>query len=366
MPGIHLRHLGYGKGIEVDEKRCGRMMKKSVFLALIVLFSSFCNMLLPAMGHVKIAQAKDQKAILLCVPGLTENAKTFQKIADDMAKCGITTHAVDVQGYEISGPGKKQEKIDFDKTVEHVKEAAESLRQKNPGVPIILLGESTGGAIALKMAALYPGCIDGLICAVPTWQIRSTLKIGSLEVLDLTIFRKRPRGAAVNLVIKRATDCPKLREKLMATESRRQRFSVMETAKFVRFINASPKAAAQVKDLPVLFVHGLKDRVSKPNGCAILFSKIASERKTFIVAADAGHLICEEGQYSKPLFVAIKDWVVKAADNEISAHPEGRLVSSNSLKMDDWTLIRSNFTCAKVSPSEKLAQQNSGEVISTR
>lgn len=317
-----------------------------------------------ASGHVKIAQAKDQKAILLCVPGLTENAITFQKLANDMAPFGITTCAVNVQGYENTESDKKQEKIDFDKTVEQVKETAESLRLENPGVPIILLGESTGGAIALKMAALYPNCIDGLVCTVPTWKIRSTIKIGSLEVLDMTIFRNRPRGSAVNLVIKRATECPKLRETMMATESRRQRFSVWETAKFVRFINASPKAATQVKDLPVLFVHGLKDRVSKPNGCAMLFSKVASERKTFIVAADAGHLICEEGQYSRPLFIAIKDWIVRASDKDIPEHPTGQLISKDSIKMDDWNLIRTNFACAGVSPSEKLAQQGGNRISS--
>ncbi len=336
-------------------------MKKSIFLALIFLLSSI---FLPAIGQVQIAQAKSQKAILLCIPGLTENPDTFKKMADEMAPFGITTCAVNVQGYEISEFGKKQEKIDFAKTVVHVKETAESLRLKHPGVPIFILGESTGGAIALKVAALFPQSIDGLICTVPTWQIRSALKIGSLEVLDLTIFRGKRHGSAVNLVIKRATENLELRKTLMATESRRQRFSVFETAKFVHFINACPKAATQVKDVPVLFVHGLKDRVSKPNGCAILFSKIASEKKTFIVDAEAGHLIFEEGQFSKPLFRAIKKWIVRAAENKVPMHPEGMLISSAPVKKDKLNLVRNIFVCAGVSPNETLAQKNLNHISS--
>ncbi|MBP7864201.1 alpha/beta fold hydrolase [bacterium] len=330
------------------------MMKKTGILILsLFLWTQFQ----PANAQVRIAQSKEQKAILLCVPGLTENPKTFKKMADEMAPHGVSTYAVSVQGYEITQGGKKQEKVDFCKSVETVKDAAQSLRKRNPGVPVILLGESTGGAIALKAAALHPKSIDGLICAVPTWKIRSTFKIGCLATLDMTLLRAKRHASATSLVIKRATDNPDLRKAMIETKSRRQRFSVIETAKFLRFMNASPKTACQVKDLPVLFVHGLNDKVSSPNACATLFSKISSKRKTYMVDAEAGHLICEEGQYSRPLFLAIKDWLVRTAEHEVSKRPQAILTSADSAKSVDWVLIRENFARAGVSPSENVAHR---------
>jgi alpha-beta hydrolase superfamily lysophospholipase len=320
--------------------------------------------LLPASAQVKIAQSKEQKAILLCVPGLTENPKTFKKMADEMAPYGISTYAVSVQGYEITEAGKKQEKVDFFRSVENIKEKAQSLRKRNPGVPVILLGESTGGAIALKAAAQHPKSFDGLICAVPTWKIRSTFKIGCLATLDLTVLRAKRHATATSFVIKRATDNPDLRKEMIETQSRRQRFSVFETAKFVRFINASPKTAGQIKELPVLFVHGLKDKVSGRNSCATLFSRIASENKTFVVDAEAGHLICEEGQYSRSLFLAIKDWLVRTFEHEATKRPQAILTSAYAAKSVDWALIRENFARAGVSPSENVAHGSKDKISS--
>lgn len=334
---------------------------KSIFLSLVLLLSS---LILPVNAHVQVAKSIKEKAILICVPGLTENPSTFKKFADDMAHYGVSTYGVDVQGYEICEPGKKQEKVDFNKTVSRVMETARILRKKHPGVPVFLLGESTGGAIALKAAALSTDLFDGLICTVPTWQVRSTIKIGSLEVLDLTVCRKRQRGMAVNLVIKRATDKQDLRDALMAVESRRQRFSIVETAKFVRFMNAGPKTASQVRDLPVLFVDGLKDKVSKPTGCAFLFNKIASQKKTYILDAEAGHLICEEGQYSRPLLLGIRNWINKAITKDIATSPEAHLISSDSVKLADSIQIKKTFECAGVSPNAIVAKRYAGQISS--
>ncbi|MDX2107577.1 MAG: alpha/beta hydrolase [Candidatus Melainabacteria bacterium] len=334
---------------------------KSILLSLVLLFSS---LILPVNAHVQVAKSIKEKAILVCIPGLTESPFTFKKFADDMAHYGVSTYGVNVQGYEICEPGKKQEKVDFNKTVSRVMETARMLREKHPGVPVFLLGESTGGAIALRAAALNTALFDGLICTVPTWQVRSTIKIGSLEVLDLTVCRKRQRGMAVNLVIKRATDKQDLRDALMAVESRRQRFSIVETAKFVRFMNAGPKTASQVKDLPVLFVDGLKDKVSKPTGCAFLFNKIASQKKTYILDAEAGHLICEEGQYSRPLLLGIRNWINKAITKDFATSPEAHLISSDSVKLADSIQIKKTFECAGVSPNAIVAKRYAGQISS--
>lgn len=334
---------------------------KSIFLLLLMLVFS---VVLPVCAQVQIAKPNEQKAILVCVPGLTENPGTFKKFADEMAKYKVSTYAVAVQGYEICEEGKKQEKVDFEKTVLTVIDTARELRRANPGVPLFLLGESTGGAIALKTAAISPEYFDGLICTVPTWQVRSTLKIGSLEVLDLTVCRARRRGMAVNLVIKRATDKQDVRESLMSVETRRQRFSIIETAKFIRFMNSGPKNASRVKDLPVLFVDGLKDKVSKPTGCAFLFNKLASQRKTYILDAEAGHLICEEGQFSKPLILGMKNWIAKAINKEVAITPEAHLISANSLKAQDSILVKKTFECAGVSPKAVVAKKYTGQISS--
>src|SRR5207237_2373312 len=85
-----------------------------------------------------------------------------------MSKLGVATFAVDVRGFGtwMKLAGKKQ--LDFDACLTDVEKALKLLRTGYPKVPVYLLGESMGGAIALRVTADHPELVDGLISAVPS------------------------------------------------------------------------------------------------------------------------------------------------------------------------------------------------------
>lgn len=314
----------------------------------------------PALAGTK--HAVQAKAALLCIPGLTQHSSTYEHLAEQMASHGITTTSLDVQGFQAPEPGSKQEPIDFDQTVEQVRLAAKVYKRNHPNLPVFVLGESTGGTIALKLAAKYPDCVDGILCSAPTWKVNGRNKIAFLEFLDLTLLRARRKGLAVNYVIRRTTVNKDIQAHMLQEEGRRQRFSICESLKFMRFINASPNTALQIKTTPVFIVQGLNDQLGKTKWSAMLFSKVSANKKTLVLDASAEHLICEEGQCSKDIVEVMKNWMMKNSTSEVVAQTEGILLSSEALSEKEMHATKELFKLAGVVPDATLVQHNSPEL----
>lgn len=328
-------------------------MKRTAILCLISVLLNMCFTL-----SVQAQNVNGVKAVLVCIPGLTQSARTYRKLAERVAPYGVSTCALDVKGFVTPEAGARQEKIDFDHTVEQVKDKAMALKQKNPNLPVFVLGESTGGTIALRVASLYPQYIDGIICSVPTWKVQGRNKIAFYEFLDLTVLRSRRHGLAVNAVIDKTTENRNLKIALTQTESRRQRFSILEAFKFMKFINASPNTATRIENMPVLMVQGLKDKISHPKCSAVLFNKLKTKSKTFVLDADAEHLICEEGQFSSQLLLTMTDWIAKVSAGVAPLSPEGILLSEDSMDRNESEYVHKVFVSAGVSPNATVAQEN--------
>lgn len=329
-------------------------MKKFVILSVIALFLSVSSPL------VVFAQpAEGFKAAVICIPGLTQSSKTYDKLTKSMAPHGIMVKAIDVKGFANSiGEDGKQEQINFNATMDLVKDTADQLKKENNDIPVFVLGESTGGTFAMLIADKYPAYIDGIICSAPTWKVTGMKKVAVYQILDMTVLRSRKRGLAVGSVFKRVTDDKKLRKELAQLESRRQRFTVVESMKFLMFTKRLPLIANQIDKMPVLFVQGMKDRLSQPTETALLFKNIATNRKTFILDTDAEHLIYEEGQFSEKLLLSLRDWILNAAGGATPSTPQGVLFAKDSMAKKKVNQIGKVFSTAGVTPSETIAQDN--------
>ncbi|QQR57838.1 MAG: alpha/beta fold hydrolase [Candidatus Melainabacteria bacterium] len=323
-------------------------MKNTTVSSLLILLLALGLNQAPALAGTK--HAVEAKAALLCIPGLTQHSSTYERLACQMAAYGITTTSLDVQGFQAPEPGSKQDLIDFDQTVEQVRLAAQTYKRNHPNLPVFVLGESTGGTIALKLAAKYPDCVDGILCSSPTWKVNGRNKIAFLEFLDLTVLRTRRQGLAVNYVIRRTTVNKDIQARMLREEGRRQRFSIWESLKFMHFINTSPRTALQIKTTPVFIVQGLNDQLGKTKWSAMLFNKISGSKKTLLLDANAEHLICEEGQCSEDIVEAMKNWMMKNSSGEAAAHPEGIFLSSDGLSKKEKHATKELFKLAGVMP----------------
>jgi alpha-beta hydrolase superfamily lysophospholipase len=120
--------------------------------------------------------AKMPTAIIVALHGMSDYSNAFAMPGPWWAEHGITTYAYDQRGFGRSPekglwPGNDVMRRDLDDFVD-------VLRARHPGLPVFVLGESMGGAVAMTAAASdTPPKADGLILVAPAVWSRKTMPL---------------------------------------------------------------------------------------------------------------------------------------------------------------------------------------------
>jgi pimeloyl-ACP methyl ester carboxylesterase len=110
--------------------------------------------------------APNPKVAILAIHGFGMHKGAYNSFARQMVPEGVAVYAIDVRGFG-SWVARGVNRIDFNGTLTDIGASLKEMRRMHPGVPIIVLGESMGGAIALRAASMYPDLVDGLVSSVP-------------------------------------------------------------------------------------------------------------------------------------------------------------------------------------------------------
>lgn len=232
-------------------------------------------------------------ACLLCLHGLGLQSNAYEFFGSEQAKRGIAVYAIDVRGFGLWMKAGGKCKVDFNQCLEDVKQTLQTIRAANPDVPVYVLGESMGGAIALRAASMYPELVDGLISAVPAGERFNQEKTSAKVFLNLLTGRNiMDIGGDL---VKQATTNAKLRSQWKDDPLSRLVLKPEELIQFQDFMNFNHDAAKKVTDLPVLILQSNGDQLVKPEGTWQLFNAIASKDKSFF-GVPGEHLIFEEAQ----------------------------------------------------------------------
>jgi acylglycerol lipase len=121
----------------------------------------------------------EPRAVVLALHGFNDYSKAFAGPGPAWAKDGIATYAYDQRGFGAA-PGRGRW-AGAKRLTGDAQTAAELLRQRYPGIPLYLLGESMGGAVAI-LAASGPSPaphadVDGVILVAPAVWGRQTMNI---------------------------------------------------------------------------------------------------------------------------------------------------------------------------------------------
>jgi acylglycerol lipase len=253
--------------------------------------------------------AKMPAVVLLCVHGLGLNSASFEQFGLQMKNKGIATFAVDVRGFGTWMKLKGKEELDFAACLSDVEQALKQLRVAYPRVPIYLLGESMGGAIALRVTAEHPELVDGLISAVPSGdrfhKTKNELRVG---MRMLTGGMKEPMEVGSKM-INDATDDPAVREQWKDDPLNRMSLTPNELVQFNRFMGDNHDMAVRIAQKPVFIVAGFKDKLVKPQGTIDLFNELATEDKMLLVVGNGEHLIFEQNQMSEQVSSMLLAWL---------------------------------------------------------
>ena len=121
------------------------------------------------------AQGGPPRALLLALHGFNEHSGNF--LLDSVGRftaAGIAVHAYDQRGFGLA-PARGYW-AGTDRMVADARVAVRALRAAHPGVPLFLMGESMGAAVALLAATgPDPAPVDGLVLLAPAFWSRAAI-----------------------------------------------------------------------------------------------------------------------------------------------------------------------------------------------
>jgi 4,5:9,10-diseco-3-hydroxy-5,9,17-trioxoandrosta-1(10),2-diene-4-oate hydrolase len=266
--------------------------------------------------HVLVWKSiKSKNIIVVCIHGLGLCAKAYKSLGKDLSEAGIDGFAINVRGF---GPDRNQvqrSKLDCLKTVDDVSRLLQGLRNERPESRIVLVGESMGGALAIRIASQNPELVDGVICSAPAWKLQKIAKTAVKGVFELTFFRRARPGPAGKGVMRQATSDVDLTEHWISDRSHKLRLSLAEATSFLSFVKKTKQYARQIEK-PLLIVQGMNDQLVSPSSVCKLFRSIPSRQKTLLIDCKGEHLLLEEGQYTSALLEEIIDWLTQQTIQE--------------------------------------------------
>jgi alpha-beta hydrolase superfamily lysophospholipase len=217
-------------------------------------------------------EAQKPWAVLVALHGFNDYSNAFDDAARHWAKKGVVTYAIDQRGFGRSAQTGLWAGIDA--MVADLRALAAAVRKRHPGLPLHVLGDSMGGAVAMVTLARHPGgAIDGAILAAPAvWGRRhlGAIKRGALWLTAHTLpwVTLTPEG----LDIKASDNVAMLRklgkDPLVIKETR-----VDTVWGLVNLMDAA-FAAADGIDAPLLLLYGARDEVIPKQPTAEVLAKV--------------------------------------------------------------------------------------------
>jgi acylglycerol lipase len=256
------------------------------------------------------------RVAMLCIHGFTMHKGCYAAFGKEMAKDGIATYAIDMRGFGESKDTREHTELDFDGCLVDIKAQLEQIHKDYPDLPLIILGESMGGAIALRATALYPSLVSGLISSVPA-RDRTAITEGEAKVGVKAGVRtilggySKPMDNVAMAAVNKISGKEELRSQWTNDPLMRTDFSAKEFLQFDKFMANNLAAAEMVKNTPVLFIQGTNDKLIRPSGTWKLYERLATPNRQLVLSENSEHLIFEEAQFRPDDLSFVTTWIDK-------------------------------------------------------
>lgn len=255
-------------------------------------------------------QAKNPKGIVCILHGVNEHVARYDEFIKTFSDKDISFYALDHRGHGRS-EGVRGHVLSFDEYIHDVNLLFNIIKKENPNLPIICLGHSMGGVIAIKYVLSHPDSVHALILSsaglkpaveAPAWKI-SLAKFLSKVYPSLTM----TSGLDPTLLSRNSLEVKKYIEDPLIVDSISSRWYT----EYIKNIEECMQRAQEIK-LPILITHGTKDKIVDYHGSIEFYEKVSSSDK---------ELELFEGLYHEPLkelledrkkvFKIISEWIVK-------------------------------------------------------
>ncbi len=246
------------------------------------------------------------RAVVLLAHGYGEHIGRYGHVVTALAARGYAVVAQDHRGHgRSSGPRAQIHR--FDDYVDDLHLLASDARHTLPGLPVVLLGHSMGGLIAVRYALRHQSKLAALITS------GVALHIGEDVPTPVRHLGRLIAAVAPNLPVRKSV------EDVLSTDPTVERdferdprcySGPVKAALGHAFSAAAADARRQVAHLtlPLLVMHGAADQLTDPAGSQLLYTRAASPDKTLRLWPGLKHEIFNEPARAEVIAFML-DWL---------------------------------------------------------
>lgn len=255
------------------------------------------------------------RAIVTIAHGGAEHGGRYAWTAAQLTARGYAVYAIDHRGHGRSGgPRAYVDRIDNAVTDLHALD--ELARERNPGIPVFLLGHSMGGLIALAYALRHQERLAGLVLSAPLAVLdanpaaRLAVRALSAVAPRLPVYKIDGTTVSRDPEVVRAYDSDPLNHRGMLPAR-----TVGELAATVATL---PDRLPELR-LPILTVYGTGDRLVDNAGSLLVEQRSGSEDTTLIAYDGLYHEVLNEPERER-VVADVADWIDARAPGASSPH----------------------------------------------
>lgn len=256
----------------------------------------------------------EEKAMLICLHGLGAHSAYWTILADFLLPKGIYLYVPDMRSH-----GRTEAKIghldNFDIVFSDIREIIEYIKKKNPRLPLFMLGESMGGAIAINYVSRFPQNIDGLILSAPAIKAVNTNIIQSLFNLPSYLFHLA--FLPEKLVFKLTGE-----EELGSRDPGQQNYDSTDPAhlqktsmrfmiNLAKIVRNTLKEAVNKINLPIIIFQGSGDKVISEKGAKEFYEKLPARDKTLKIFNGSYHCLMTDPASKDEIREIIYQWMIE-------------------------------------------------------
>ncbi|TML11480.1 MAG: lysophospholipase [Actinobacteria bacterium] len=245
------------------------------------------------------APAGAARATLMISHGLAEHSGRYGNVIEHLVPLGYAVYALDHRGHGRSD-GERCHVDRFDQFVDDLERFRQTVRSAQPTGPLILIGHSMGGAIALAYTIRHQQHLDGLVLSGPAstrGRSPSIFESARIEVLArLMPHRRLPPLPSSAISRDAAVVAAYDRDPLVTRNGPTVRLR-RELRRVARNFPASMPGIT----LPVLIQHGEADELVSVEASVFLADRLGSESITLHTYPGLAHEVYNEPERGRVL-----------------------------------------------------------------
>jgi len=236
--------------------------------------------------YMQTWQADNPRAVIALVHGFGEHSGRYQNLVRYLTPRGYTICAYDHRGHGRS-PGQRGHIKSWAEFRTDLKHFLETVRIKQPDLPLFLMGHSMGGLIALEFILHEPDQIHGVIASAP---LLAQPKISPVLILISRILAKISPSFSIstNLDVSSISRDPQIiaayQQDPLVHDKASAGFGTELTAAIARTLDYADRFR-----LPLLILQGAEDSLVPVHGGQQFYQNAATDDKELIVYPGGYH-----------------------------------------------------------------------------